>query len=63
MSGHSVWTYVSEGSSGRANPTRDESRFDRLSDLFRERDNYDESPPLGTPSDITAFDTVGEHVG
>jgi len=62
MSGHSVWTYVSAGSSGRVNPTGDESRFDRLSDLFRERDNYDESPPLGAPSDVTAFDAMGQHV-
>ena len=62
LSGHSVWTYVNAGSSGRANPTGRESRFERLSDLFRERANYAESPPLGASSAITAFDTIGPHV-
>jgi hypothetical protein len=62
LSGHSVWTYLNAGSAGRANPTGRERRFDRLSDLFREPDDYDASLPLGAPSAVTAFDSIGAHV-
>jgi len=62
MTGHTVWTYVSAGSGGKPNPTGEERRFDRLSDLFREPDDYEQSQSLGTPSDITAFDAMGLHV-
>jgi len=62
LSGHSVWTYLMAGSVGRANPTGDESPFDRLSDLFSEPDDYDESRTLEPSSDVATFDGIGGHV-
>lgn len=62
MTGHTAWTYVAAGTAGRPNPTGEERRFDRLSDLFREPDDNEQSQSLGTPSDITAFDAMGLHV-
>lgn len=62
LSGHSVWTYLSAGSAGKANPTGRERPFDRLSDLFREPDDYDESRPIETSTEIVTFDAIGAHV-
>jgi len=62
LSGHSVWTYLTAGSAGRPNPTGKESPFDRLSDLFREPDDYEEPRPTSTSSEVETFDAIRKHV-
>ncbi|WAB80609.1 hypothetical protein OVN18_08510 [Microcella daejeonensis] len=62
MAGHSAWTYVSAGAAGRPNPTGEEHRFDRLSDLFREPDDYEKPQPLGARSEVATVDAIKSHV-
>lgn len=62
MAGHSVWTYLTAGVAGKANPTGAEGSFDRLTDLFREPDDYDERPARSASTELAQFDGIRSHV-